>query len=135
MSVGFSCVFGISQDVPELQPGEQILRMCHGSTIFVMGSTGVIFWFIVTELDRRYEYHDAPRYTDEEAAAFCEARLDAVVKEGVTFECLWRKRHVFNMLPLQESLFQTWSHGRVVCIGDSVHKVSHPRHIVPPLWK
>ncbi|KAK8004901.1 FAD binding monooxygenase [Apiospora arundinis] len=124
MSVAFSCVFGISHDVPELQPGEQILRMCNGSTVFVMGSKGVVFWFIVTQLDRRYEYHDAPRYTTEEAAAFCEARKDAEIKEGVTFECIWRKQHVFNMLPLQESLFQTWSHGRVVCIGDSVHKMT-----------
>ncbi|KAK8073460.1 hypothetical protein PG994_004359 [Apiospora phragmitis] len=123
-SKSFSCVFGISHDVPELEPGEQILLMSNGQTIFVMGSTGVVFWFIVTQLDRRYEYHDAPRYTTQEAAAFCEARLDAEIKEGVSFECLWRKRHVFNMLPLQESLFQTWSHGRVVCIGDSVHKMT-----------
>ncbi|KAK8024426.1 hypothetical protein PG993_012492 [Apiospora rasikravindrae] len=55
MPVSFSCVFGISHDVSELQPGEQILRMSHGSAIFVMGSTGVVLGFIVTQLDRRYE--------------------------------------------------------------------------------
>ncbi|KAK8071265.1 hypothetical protein PG997_011468 [Apiospora hydei] len=39
MSVNFSCVFGISHDVPEPQPGEQVLHMSHRSIIFVMGST------------------------------------------------------------------------------------------------
>lgn len=129
MTVDYSCAFGISHDVPEIHPGEQLLQLANGHTIFVVGAKGqtpgsnIVFWFLIWKLDRTYAYHDAPRFTDEEAVSFCEARLQDEVKPGVPFERLWKRRYAINMVCLQESVLQTWAHGRVVCIGDSVHKV------------
>ena len=130
MSTEFSCVF--SHDVPEFRQGEQTLLLANGYTFFAIGSKGgapgsnTVFWFLIWKLDRTYAYHEAPRYTTADAITFCEGRLQTEVKPGVPFARLWEKRQVINMLPLQEGLLQTWSHGRVVCIGDSAHKVIAP---------
>lgn len=133
MCTDFSCVFGISHNVPEFGLGEQMLQLANGHTFFIVGSKGetpgsnVVFWFLISKLDRTYAYHEAPRYTAADAVAFCEARLQTEVKPGVLFARLWEKRQIANMLPLQEGLLKTWSHGRVVCVGDSVHKVKTAR--------
>lgn len=114
MTTDFSCVFGISHNVSEFDLGEQMLQLAKGYTFFIIGSKGaapgvnnVVFWFLIWKLDRTYAYHEAPRYTQADAVAFCEARLQTEVKPGVLFVRLWEKRQVINMLPLQEGLLGT----------------------------
>lgn len=125
MTVDFSCVFGMSSEVPELEAGEQVMRIGDGSTLVVIPSPhGVVFWFIVYKLDRRYRYEDAPRYSTEDAISTCQSFANVPVWKGVQFRDVWERRTTFNMTVLQESVFETWSHRRLVCIGDSIHKVS-----------
>lgn len=131
MSVEFSCIFGMSSGAPELEPGEQFMRINDGWTLVVIPSINdVVFWFIVRKLDRRCGYADAPRYTKEDAIAACEQYADVPVWKGIRFGDIWEKRTTFNMTALQESVFQTWSHGRVVCVGDSIHKVGPGRPLI-----
>lgn len=40
-----------------------------------------------------------------------------------TIKDLWDVRVKASMVPLEEGVLKKWSHGRVVLIGDSVHKV------------
>lgn len=103
------------------------MRINDGWTLVVIPSiNNVVFWFIVRKLDRRYRYADAPRYTQQDAIEACEQYADVPVWEGIRFADIWKERQTFNMTVLQESVFETWSHGRVVCVGDSIHKVRHP---------
>lgn len=132
MSVEFSCIFGMSSGPSELEPGQQVMRINDGWTLVVIPSINdVTFWFIVRKLDKKYRYADAPRYTKEDATLACEQYVDVPVWKGVRFGDIWERRTSFNMTALQESVFETWSHGRVVCIGDSIHKVSpgHPLNL------
>ncbi|KAK7403403.1 hypothetical protein QQX98_010816 [Neonectria punicea] len=124
-SVEYSCVFGVSQGLPGLRAGEQVMRMYNGRTLVVIPyKDELVFWFLVQKLDRKYEYSNAPRFTLEDAAAKCLQVADALIVDAVKFEDVWNTRQAFNMVPLEENLFKTWSFGPVVCIGDSMHKMT-----------
>lgn len=126
MSVEFSCCFGISTGVSGLKTGEQILRIYKGRTLMVIPSRdGLVFWFLIQKLDRKYKYGDAPRFTSEQATIQCLQLADAPIGNGIQFGQVWQNRQTFNMVALEENVFQTWSFGRVICIGDSMHKVWH----------
>ncbi|KAM4067154.1 FAD binding domain-containing protein [Hirsutella rhossiliensis] len=125
MSVEYSCCFGISTGMPELKPGEQVMRIYYGRTLVVIPSKdGLVFWFLIQKLDQKYKYGDAPRFTSEQAAAQCLQLADAPIAKDVRFGHVWRNQQIFNMVALEEKVFQTWSFGRLVCIGDSMHKMT-----------
>ncbi|POR36054.1 FAD binding domain-containing protein [Tolypocladium paradoxum] len=125
MSVEYSCVFGISGGISALKAGEQVMRIYNGRTLVVIPSKDeLVFWFLVQKLDRKYKYGDAPRFTSEEAVTQCLNLADAPIEEGVRFGDVWQKRQTFNMVCLEENLLKTWSFGRLVCIGDSIHKMT-----------
>lgn len=100
------------------------MRIYNGRTLVVIPSKDeLVFWFLVQKLDRKYKYGDAPRFTSEDVAAQCLQLADAPIEKHVRFGDVWQKREVVNMVALEENYFQTWSFGRLVCIGDSIHKV------------
>ena len=53
----------------------------------------------------------------------CEKLSDHHLTKNLTFGQVWTTRIVASMTALEENVFRTWFHGRIVCIGDSVHKV------------
>ncbi|KAK6215655.1 FAD binding domain-containing protein [Colletotrichum tabaci] len=125
MSAEYSCVFGISRGPSGLKAGEQIMRMYDGRTLVVIPSKDdVVFWFLSRKLDRKYKYSEAPRFTLEDAAAECAELADAPLGNDVRFGDVWKIRQTFNMVVLEENLLRTWSFGRVLCIGDSIHKMT-----------
>ncbi|EFY96953.2 FAD binding domain-containing protein [Metarhizium robertsii ARSEF 23] len=125
--IEYSCCFGISKCVTGLIAGEQVMHMRNGRTLVVIPSKDeVVFWFLVEKLDRKYTYSEAPRFTIDDATALCSQVFTLPIGNGIKFEDVWNKREVVNMLSLEESCLSTWSTGRLVCIGDSIHKVSIP---------
>ncbi|OLN95509.1 2-heptyl-3-hydroxy-4(1H)-quinolone synthase 2 [Colletotrichum chlorophyti] len=125
MSAEYACVFGISRGSSGLKAGEQIMRIYNGQTLVVIPSKDdVVFWFLSRKLDRKYKYSEAPRFTLDDAAAACLEFADAPLGNDVRFGDIWKIRQTFNMVVLEENLLQTWSFGRVVCIGDSIHKMT-----------
>ncbi|KAG8412675.1 hypothetical protein J3458_013116 [Metarhizium acridum] len=123
--IEYSCCFGISKCVTGLTSGEQVMHMENGRTLVVIPSKDkVVFWFLVEKLDRTYRYSEAPRFTADDATALCSQAFTLPIKNGITFEDIWNKRDVVNMLGLEESCLSTWSTGRLVCIGDSIHKMT-----------
>lgn len=103
------------------------MHMRNGRTLVVIPSKDeVVFWFLVEKLDRKYTYSEAPRFTIDDATALCSQVFTLPIGNGIKFEDVWNKREVVNMLSLEESCLSTWSTGRLVCIGDSIHKVSIP---------
>lgn len=124
MKVEFSCIFGISDGVPELKPGKQIMRMGNGWTLVIIPSKqDQTFWFIVQKLEQTYDYGFAPRFTATQAAEQCSKFMKLPIVGNIRFGDVWQRRSVVNMSALEENVFQTWSFGRLVCIGDSIHKV------------
>ncbi|RCI09390.1 hypothetical protein L249_3726 [Ophiocordyceps polyrhachis-furcata BCC 54312] len=118
MSAEYSCCFGISAGVEHLKPGTQVLHMDDGRSLMLVPSKDrLVFWFVIQKLDRRYQSGETPRFTSDEAVALCSQLADTPC-----FRDVWDKRKVFNMVAIEEGVVRTWSFGRVVCIGDSIHK-------------
>ncbi|EKJ68992.1 hypothetical protein FPSE_10836 [Fusarium pseudograminearum CS3096] len=113
------------QGLSGLSVGQQVMRIYNGRTLLVVPSKDeLVFWFLSQKLDRKYEYSNAPRFTLEDAAAQCLQVADAPIADGIQFQDIWKMRQAFNMVSLEENLFKTWSFGPIVCIGDSMHKMT-----------
>jgi FAD dependent monooxygenase len=90
------------------------------------GLGGRVYWFVVEKLDRKYTYPYVPRFSDPDAVRNCERLGSVWLRNSVHFRDVWRHRETFAMTALEEAVLRPWSDGRIVCIGDSIHKVHTP---------
>lgn len=126
MGVEFSCIFGMSNPIPGRKGWQHVVRLGPGFTILIFPAVADgLFWVLIEKLPRKYTYPDAPRFSQDEAVSHCEAASNLPIWDGVRFRDIWAQRRGFRMVALEENLFQTWHHGRIVCIGDSMSKVSN----------
>ena len=120
-----SCVFGVSTPIPGMTHWDNIVRYNNRFCILIFpGIGGKIFWLVISKLDKTYVYPNIPRFTREDAVARCESILDLPIWRDVKFRDIWARRKMFTMNPLEEFLVRTWHYGRMICIGDSISKVS-----------
>ncbi|KAK7906569.1 FAD binding domain protein [Apiospora marii] len=127
MTAEYQCLFGVSGPVPGLGPGTSDDMWAQDLTVVAYsGERGKVFWFVYARMDRVYGGHELPRFTDADAARFAQRHLGVPLRPGgaVTFADVWRAREVATMLPLEEAHFGRWTAGRIVCLGDSVHKMT-----------
>ncbi|CAG7973293.1 unnamed protein product [Penicillium olsonii] len=125
LTTEYACVFGISEGVSGLRAGEQITSLNDGHSFLVFpGKNNRIFWFLLWKLDKVYEYPHAPRFSTSDAEELCRKHFDDRIWKDVLFRDIWQKRVVFSMTGLEEHVFETWHSDRVVCIGDSMHKMA-----------
>ncbi|KAH1536989.1 orotidine-5'-phosphate decarboxylase, partial [Aspergillus fumigatus] len=129
LTIDYACIFGISSPVDQLEPGEQITCYNDGwSILSVIGQNGRVFWFLFIKLDKESVYDgsrkNGPRFSPADARAHCERLAHEPVWNGVKFGHVWAQCEVFQMTPLEEGLFSKWYWRNIVCIGDSMHKVS-----------
>lgn len=124
MTVKYACVFGISNAVSDLVAGEQVATLNNGRSFLTFpGKNGRVYWFLMNKLDRKYSYSEVPRWSLEDAKRMAEQYVDDHIWNSVRFKDIWDKREVFGATNLEENVFKTWHWGRVVCLGDSMHKV------------
>jgi hypothetical protein len=93
---------------------------------WMVGKDCSVYWVLVERLDRVYHQPDIPRYSDEDATAFAENRLEDVVISDtaqIKVKHLWEKTTYAKLLAVEEGFMEKWTSGRIICIGDSVHKV------------
>ncbi|KAL3454184.1 hypothetical protein BJX65DRAFT_317901 [Aspergillus insuetus] len=125
LTVEYDCIFGISDSIQGLRPGEQIASLHDGRSFLTFpGKDGRVFWFLLRKLDRRYPYSSAPRWSSREMDKTAEQFAADHIWNGVQFGQLWKRRRVVGMTNLEEGVFSTWQCGRVICIGDSMHKMA-----------
>lgn len=114
----------MSKPISGIRTGEQIVRCYDGFAVFVFcGKDSEIGWFVVDKLDRRYQYPEKPAYSTADNIRFCESIGDVEIWEDVRFSDIFNARTSFSAALVEENVFQTWHHGRIVCIGDSITKV------------
>lgn len=126
-------IFGISTAVPGITSGEQTIRISDNLTVLVFGGKkGSVGWGVVQKLDQKYTYPHIPRFTQEDAIATAKSHLKLPICKGTKFGDIWERRVAFSMTALEEGILQTWYHGRIVCIGDSINKVNQCSSFLPP---
>jgi hypothetical protein len=127
LTVEYSCIFGISSAVTGLEVGEQVACFHDGFTIMTyQGLGGRVYWFVVEKLDRKYTYPHLPRFSQQDALNGCERLGGVWLRNTVHFRDVWANRETFAMTALEECVLRPWHSGRIVCIGDSIHKVRTP---------
>lgn len=123
----YSCIFGISASHSAMPPGEADFTFNSGfSYLVVSGKGGRIYWFLFKKLPSRCLTPNIPRFTDKDAEALAEVVKDTHTRPGISFGELWERRETATMTALEENCFKTWHFGRIVCLGDAVHKVKFP---------
>ncbi|RPB17841.1 flavo protein monooxygenase [Morchella conica CCBAS932] len=121
----YACIYGISWNIPELVIGDQVTCVYDGVSVMTFnGSQGRIIWFVTKKLDKRYHYPDIPRFTNVDAEKVCEGIQTKAIWGKVTFADIWAGRESYWMTALEENVFEHWHVGRVVCLGDSIHKLT-----------
>lgn len=126
LSAEYNCLFGISYGVPKLEPGDFVTCYNRGYCVAtIVDEGGKVYWFAQERLPRLYRIHEIPRYTDDDARDFVARHSDIVIvkgPDGLTLGDLWEKTASFRLVAIEEGKFKLWHWGRIVCVGDSIHK-------------
>ncbi|KAF7180409.1 hypothetical protein CNMCM7691_009577 [Aspergillus felis] len=124
-SIEYACIFGASTTVPGLNERHLHSIVDNGTAVILIpGVNGRLSWFIIVKLDKRYQYGNAPRFSVKDAAAWGERLTDKYIWKDIKFKQVWQNRKTFVMTALEEYVCRNWSYGRIVCIGDSMHKMT-----------
>lgn len=128
----YHSIFATSRNINS--KGELFLpeRMVHNvyyqgaSGVAAAGVPGLVFWFLFVKSDQVTKTPNTPRFTEEQILATIAKYGDHALGPGYTYNDLWNSRVKADMLPLEEGVLQTkWnSGGRVVLLGDAVHKAT-----------
>ncbi len=80
---------------------------------------------------KKYKADDFPRRDASQAIAHVQKFPDFEVGNTVKLAELWKNVIRSNFAVMEEGYVETWTYGRVICIGDSVHKATiNVRHIL-----
>ncbi|KAK7699726.1 hypothetical protein SLS64_011499 [Diaporthe eres] len=128
----YHAIFATSKNLNS--KGELFLpeRMVHNvyyqgaSGVAAAGVTGLVFWFLFVKSDQVTKTPNTPRFTEEQTLATVAKYGNHALGPGYTYQDLWDARVKANMVPLEEGVLETrWnSGGRVVLVGDAVHKAT-----------
>ncbi|ORY56593.1 uncharacterized protein BCR38DRAFT_490485 [Pseudomassariella vexata] len=131
----YHCIFATSKNEYKNQPGKPIMPEANVADfsgkdhcgLVAAGMPGQLFWFFYLKSADITNTPFIPKYREEDAEEAMRVYGGAHVGPECTFKDLWDARVSSNMKALEEGVMKTkWSRGRVVLMGDSVHKVNTP---------
>ncbi len=125
LAAEFQCLFGICSKVDGMEIGEGEYGYDNDRTsLAVVCKEGRTYYFIFQKMDKVYRGTDMPHYSREEVEEFARAHFDMKIRPSVTFEAIWKNTLASNLVVLEEGTFGVWTHGRIACVGDSIHKMT-----------
>ncbi|KAE8406982.1 hypothetical protein BDV37DRAFT_269421 [Aspergillus pseudonomiae] len=121
----YSGIYGISRPVPGLSPGHAHRTYGNGFSFIVNIGKENIFWLLSFHAGKVHCYPDIPRHSQDRASIDQQVSpfLVAHVSSNVRFEELYCNAITYCHVALEEFLCEKWAAGKLVSIGDSVHKV------------
>ncbi|KAF9895146.1 hypothetical protein FE257_000048 [Aspergillus nanangensis] len=121
MRAEYSCVFGMASPIEGINAGEQLIA-CHDDTAILVfpEKNDCIGWALIQKLDKPCIYPNMPRFSPKQTIAMGQAAADLPVYRKIRFGDLWARTATRQSTVLEEGLLQTWHHGRIVCVGDSM---------------
>ncbi|KAH8601151.1 monooxygenase [Bisporella sp. PMI_857] len=127
MTAEYACFFGVSTANPtyNLIPGSITTGYdIDNSSLLFAGRNGQPQWFFVSKLPQKFTSPEIPRFTAADRDAEAAKHADFQLAPGVTLKMLQDTKTQESFLPLEEGESEVWSFGRIVCVGDSVHKMT-----------
>lgn len=135
MFAEYCCIYGISNPIKGMNKGEgDFVLNDLFSHLVVTSKGGRNYWFLFKKLDRKYYVPNIPRFTAEDTERLAVELGHTHIHPDVPFSKLWEERVCATMTPLEENVFRTWHFGRIVCLGDAMHKVSLHLPLTYPLF-
>ncbi|KAL7626884.1 hypothetical protein AAE478_003658 [Parahypoxylon ruwenzoriense] len=120
----YSCIYGISMNVPHIEPGVQLSLLDDGLSIHLFpGKQSKAFWFIIIKT-MQSQCDEKQWHTSYTARWICEGLQSKKLDDNLIFEDVWSRCEIFKMTPLEEGMFKRWHCGRLVCIGDAIRKMA-----------
>ncbi|KAL4742467.1 hypothetical protein BDV11DRAFT_211152 [Aspergillus similis] len=125
----YNCVFAVSRNEPTrpFLPDGMVHNVYYTnySAVSAAGAHGLVFWFLfVKAATGKTQMPNCPRFTDDDAQALIDEYGSVQLGPGYTIFDLWNTRVKATMVPLEEGVLKKWSHGRVVLLGDAIHKAT-----------
>ncbi|KAL4960975.1 FAD-dependent oxidoreductase [Aspergillus stella-maris] len=125
LAAEFGCVFGVCKAPAGQGQWEHIIRYNRGFCfLFFPVAERLILFNVIFKLKRKSYYPDIPRFSEAEAIQVCESVVDFPVWNNVKFGDLWERTMRVVLVPLEEHLYKMWHYRRIVCVGDSVSKMT-----------
>ncbi|KAJ4245067.1 hypothetical protein NW762_014278 [Fusarium torreyae] len=121
-----SCIFGISNPCPGIEPGDlSCVFRDSASYLVVGGPNGRVYWFRFQKLPKRLCGSAIPRYTEADLAKALSDSSDENILPNLKFSTLIENKVSAVMTPLSEYVYKQWHFNRIITLGDSAHKF-HP---------
>nr|AFO69290.1 FAD dependent monooxygenase [Periglandula ipomoeae] len=120
----YSCIYGISVNVPHIKSGMQLSCLDDGVSIhLITGKQSKLFWFIILKTPQN-NFAEGEMDATHTARRICEGLRTNKFADTLSFEDVWSRCTIFKMTPLEEGMFKQWNYGRLVCIGDAIRKMA-----------
>lgn len=93
------------------------------TSYLIIGGPSRTYWFRFEKLPKLLHGSQIPRYTAEDAKRATSRAHAESITSTVKFSTLAKNVIKSSMTPLVEYVYRKWYFGRILCIGDSSHKV------------
>ncbi|KAI7763915.1 hypothetical protein LZL87_006297 [Fusarium oxysporum] len=121
-----SCIFGISNLCPGINPGDLHCVFRNSSSYLVTGGPqGRVYWFRFQKLLETVHGSAIPRYTEKDLQKSLYEAADDNILPNLKFATLIENKVSAVMTPLVEYVYKQWHFDRIITLGDSAHKF-HP---------
>ncbi|GME30195.1 putative FAD binding domain protein [Neofusicoccum parvum] len=125
----YKCIFAVSRNgTPEapLMPDGTVHNVYYDyySAVSATGVPGLVFWFLFVKMGSVTRTPHCPRFSEADMEALIGTHGHNHLGPTYTIKQLWDARVKASMVPLEEGVLKKWSHGRVVLLGDSIHKAT-----------
>ncbi|KUJ12473.1 FAD/NAD(P)-binding domain-containing protein [Mollisia scopiformis] len=121
----YTCIFGISRPIPTLHPGDNHVSSSidHSGLMFIT-SDRLPQWFFISKMPSKTIGSSIPRFTGPQMRAEVQKFADFKFTDTVTFGDLTERAEKMSWFALEEANHEVWTYGRVVCLGDAIHKMT-----------
>lgn len=123
MVSSFHGVFGrASNDDVHLEPNTLFESRGAGTVIQCTGNRHTLQFVTLTPLYQQNTNRTS--YNREEMETYAASIADIAINDGITFGDIWRHADKARtiMVDQEEGILRHWYHGRIVLVGDAVHK-------------
>ncbi|CAI7659374.1 unnamed protein product [Penicillium glandicola] len=125
MTAEYQCLFGISKASGSVAIGDADFIYDHDrSAIIFSDNCDHIYYFILQKMDRVYKMAEIPRFSQADAQSYAQRHADIQIQPDLTFGKLYERSECSFLVALEEAKFKHWYWGRIVCVGDSIHKMT-----------
>ncbi|KAI1024237.1 hypothetical protein LB504_005378 [Fusarium proliferatum] len=121
-----SCIFGISNPCPGINPGDLHCVFRNSSSYLVTGGPhGRVYWFRFQKLQEKVHGSAIPRYSEKDLQKALSESADDNILPNLKFSTLIDNKVSAVMTSLVEYVYKQWHFDRIITLGDSAHKF-HP---------